>query len=314
MEHNYISYSTLGSMIYRWGKFGLSDSSISKMLQLWSGYILQDLLDEQGQWSRQELWQVAKRLGYKTTLDLLTDVRRTRFFQIEVTAKGEVLSVASPVWNKSVKKSLQNAPQNGSGLNNTSINNPTGSNDTPLVDDASTPELWELKRDNAAARRIVADYFAWLQKQTDANSTALMRQLLELCKTQELLRILIDTQLIPYLSEQKNFFKNSFIRSPDKRFFWLRNLFKPRFVSRMVTRAQQVQKQLSFATAADAHRIQQDAYRQHHPLSLYEWSDPDGQRFYDYQGTTQAIPAQADPRPTQESVYNFIANQWIQPS
>lgn len=322
---NQVSIPTLGSMLYRWGRYGLSDSSISKMLQLWSGTTLQDLLDERGRWPRRELWQVAKRLGYKSTLAMLTDARRTQCFEIIATSTGEVQSVASPVWHAAHPK----VPQNGSALNNNSNNNnPTGSNAGALVEE-STPELWALKRDHAAARQLVQDYFTWLLRQSDATHTAVVRQLLELCQhprdaqghliadqqlddsqAKELLDHLILTQLVPYMADNKTFFKPDFMRDPSKRIFWLRNLFRPRFLNRMVGNARRHLKRQSFAIVAEARRIEQDAHRQHHPLSPFEWSDPDGQRYYDYNGGVQHIPADAAPRPSESSLYNFITSDW----
>lgn len=98
-QRPYILVPSLGSMMYRWERYGLSDSSITKMLALWHGWNLRDLMDSQGRWTKSELFSVAKRLGYKTTRLLLDDVVRARAFFIVGEADDSVSLISSPIWH-----------------------------------------------------------------------------------------------------------------------------------------------------------------------------------------------------------------------
>lgn len=313
-QRPYVTVQALGSMLYRWERYGLSDSSITKMLALWDGMQLRDLMDDCGRWPKAELYCVAKRLGYKTTRQMIDDVMRTREFQLLGTSE-DVHAIASPVWCK-MDNEPENGTENGSYNNSYNNNNPTGSNAEALA--------------IGMARRMVKDYFAWLLEQQDPQQAALVQRLLDMCMHprdglghliadqqialeadgRALMQVLIETRLVPYLAERREFFKPVFTAHPEQRYFWLRNLFKPRFIRQQVIEARRIWLR-RIQSAALQEKIQQQALvRQNRPLSPYEWTDDDGFRWYELDGVDRLIQQDAPPRPSDLACWDYVNSCW----
>lgn len=317
----YISILTMGGMVYRWDKLGLSDSSISKMTQLWTGYTLQQFMDEQGRWPRHEFSNMARRLGYRSAALMINDVRRSASFCLMGSSDDDIQLISSPAWHPYNKAdgrllygsmTVKEAEQNGvpkSTEDNNIIYNPTGSNAEALADMTARSKQ-EMERDHQVALRIVRDYFTWLGRQTDADHEALRMQMLRCCEGEQHLQFVIDTQLVPYLSGRDEFFRDTYKQSPKRRIYWLRNLLKPNFMKRMVCAAARQWNKHEQHIGAEAIRQQQEAVRRNRPLSPYEWTDADGWRYYEVEGSVRAIPRDAAPRPSDTATWNFISMQW----
>ena len=329
-QRPYVTVQALGSMLYRWERYGLSDSSITKMLALWDGMQLRDLMDDCGRWPKAELSYVARRIGYHSFQSMIDDVRRSHGFYILGNDEGDITSLCSPVWYD-VKKlggklldgsspiedlgqnGAQNCPDNNSYNNN---NNPTGSNAEALA--------------IGMARRMVKDYFAWLLEQQDPQQAALVQRLLDMCMHprdgrghliadqqialeadgRALMQLLIETRLVPYLAERREFFKPVFTAHPEQRYFWLRNLFKPRFIRQQVIDARRIWLR-RIQSAALQEKIQQQALvRQNRPLSPYEWTDDDGFRWYELDGVDRLIQQDAPPRPSALACWDYVNSCW----
>ena len=179
-------------------------------------------------------------------------------------------------------------------------------------------------------RRIVRDYFAWVERQTDTDHRALWDEMMhrvrymtdrqgrridDMTLTPDealmVMRLLIDAQLVPYFMKREDFFRPEYMKDPARRVWWMKN-FVGRYMKGMVVTARRSwQRRRRQIEAETAERVLM-AQKQYRPLSAFEWQDPEGNRWYDdaVTGRQLSIPAGADPRPSDTSTFNYICNQW----
>ena len=70
----------LGRQLALWHQYGLSDARAMKLLQLWIGYGLTQYMDKEGRYTFHSFNALRKILGYKTTVEMIDDVRRSQSF------------------------------------------------------------------------------------------------------------------------------------------------------------------------------------------------------------------------------------------
>lgn len=338
-----VYWNHLGRQLKMWKSYHIIDAHALKLLKLWLGYEFLDLMDEFGRIPIHYFNETRRRMGYKTFALLLDDIRRSRSFYIVGNSETNITAFFSPIWHNYepadgvlLRGSMQidesqNESQNGSyskEINNKE--NPTGGNAMAIrVENNPADETENVKRDVLVRRRIVKDYFAWLLRQQDSEHSSMVDDLLfrirnprrkngehipELAlnenQSREVLQIMIDTYLVPYFQTREEFFKPAFIQHPEKRVFWLSRLFRNYggdFIYKARNRWRKVRKDLEAEALAMADQQQM----QHRPHSPHEWEDPQGNRWYIApNGSKYTIPAQAEPRPSETSTFNYISNSW----
>ena len=70
----------LGRQLALWHRYGLSDARAMKLLLLWIGYGLTQYMDQEGRYTFHSFNALRKNLGYKTTVEMIDDVRRSQSF------------------------------------------------------------------------------------------------------------------------------------------------------------------------------------------------------------------------------------------
>lgn len=350
----YLGVKRLGWIMRTWHHNKITDAHASKMLRLWLGTEFTGYMDEKGRIAARYMTEIRKYLGYSNLLDFQNDLTRTCSFYL-MGQDGNLCFIASPVWYEfDEKDNYKLLPgslvQKGDGiqdseagfgqkigqtsaLSNINIYNyPTGGNPDglPLREggDENTKDALEIKRDKGEARRVVREYFRWVQKQTDEDHKAMVNDILlklmeprnlkgELIESRQLnredaarvLNILFSTVLPDVLSSRDKFFEAQFMKHPEKRIYWMRNLMK-NYGHKHIARAREL-----FARRKDVvleMEQQELAAREEHnrPLSPYEWQDAQGQRWYRWQGCRSSIPPDAPPRPGEDCQWNRIVKEW----
>lgn len=341
-----VYWNHLGRQLKMWKSYHITDAHALKLLKLWLGYDFLDLMDEFGRIPMPFFNEVRRRLGYKTFWMLLDDLRRSRSFYIVGNSEQDITAIFSPIWHSYEKADgmllqgsmrvdeSQNESQNdgySKDLNNKEIL--TGSNATAVSEETGpADESTNMKREVFVRRRIVKDYFTWLQRQGDSEHRMMVDDLLfrirnprrktgesipelSLTETQgkEVFQIMVDSYLVPYFQTREEFFKPTYMQHPEKRVYWLSRLFKKfggDFIYKARNRWRRVRKDLEAEAIAAAER-QQMQYRPHSP---HEWEDPQGIRWYlAPNGSRFKIPPDAAPRPSDTSTFNYISNRWLTP-
>ena len=344
-------WNHLGRQLKMWRTYRIADAHALKLLRLWLGYEFLDLLDEFGRIPMPYFNEVRRRLGYKTFALLLDDVRRSQSFYIVGRGEGnvrDIMAIFSPIWHNYEEadgqllrgsmriEESQNESQNdgySKDINNKEI--PTGGNATAIPAEEQNPadEARNMKREVCVRRRIVKDYFTWLLRQNDSEHRSMVDDLLfrirnprrktgehipELSLTEEqgreVFQIMVEAYLVPYFQTREEFFKPTYMQHPEKRVYWLTRLFKRYggdFIYKARTRWRKVRKDLE----AEALTLAERQQMQYRPRSPHEWEDPQGLRWYIApNGSRYRIPPEAEPRPSETSTFNYIANQWGDPS
>lgn len=338
-----VYWNHLGRQLKMWKSYRIVDAHALKLLKLWLGYEFLDLMDEFGRIPVHYFNEVRRRLGYKSFTLMFEDIRRSQSFYIVGNSESDITAFFSPIWHNYeaadgmlLRGSMRIEESQNDGyskeiskeINNKEIS--TGSNATAIrVENNPADETRNLKREVFVRRRIVKDYFTWILRQSDSEHRSMVEDLMfricnprdksgksipELALTEaqgkEVFQIMVDNHLVPYFQTREEFFKPAFIQHPEKRVFWLSRLFKNYggdFIYKARNRWRRVRKDLEAEALAMADQ-QQMQYRPHSP---HEWEDPQGNRWYIApNGSKYTIPAQAEPRPSETSTFNYITNSW----
>lgn len=343
-----VYWNHLGRQLKMWKSYRIADAHALKLLKLWLGYEFLDLMDEFGRIPVPYFNEVRRRLGYKTFMLLLDDIRRSQSFYIVGNSEQDITAICSPVWHNYEKtdglllrgsakiSESQNESQNdgyskeiSNDINNKEIL--TGSNATAFSDETNpADESKNLKREIIVRRRIVKDYFTWLLRQNDSEHSMMVDDILfrirnprkktgesipELSLTEqqgsEVFQIMVDKYLVPYFQTREEFFKPAFMQHPEKRVFWLSRLFK-RFGGDFIYKARNHWRRVRKDLEAEALAVADQQQMQYRPRSPYEWEDPQGNRwFLAPNGSRYKIPLEAAPRPSETATYNYITNKWV---
>ena len=116
---------------------------------------------------------------------------------------------------------------------------------------------------------------------------------------------LVDELLIPHFVAQERFVR----MKHSGRLAWLRNLLKTAHGKELMRKAAEAGRQ---RRALKKQQAQAEVILNNRPLSPYEWTDPEsGTRFYEdaIEGRV-TIPADAPPRPNDQSFWNVIKKSW----
>ena len=93
------------------------------------------------------------------------------------------------------------------------------------------------------------------------------------------------------------------------RLCWLNNLLKSAHGQHLLNDAARTNRE---KRKQAVHEIKSNQ-RSNHPLSEFEWTDPESEmRFYDdeMEGTVK-IPEDAPPKPSAGAAWNVLSNQWV---
>jgi len=207
---------------------------------------------------------------------------------------------------------------------------PLSENDNPEqpISDYET-SLAQRDHERMYKRRIVREYFQWCEKQTDDDHVAMIddikrriqkprnhkgevikEMILSDAETDEVWNVLIDTQLVPNFADREKFFKTEYMHHPEKRVWWMKAFFS-KFASQMLITARKNWSRRKLEIVQSEANAQKEAEMLNRPISPYEWQDPQGARWYiTPKGERQPIPAEAEPRPSETSTFNYIKGQW----
>ena len=338
------TFKYLERQLKLWRSYRINDAHCNKMLRLWMGGEFVDLMDEAGRIPVYHLNEVRRRLGYKTSMLLIDDIRRSRSFYIVGLNEKDLVAIGTPRWYNyepedgillSGSIPVEESQKESQNATHSIVENKivvlTGGNTTVFSHEGSPEdETAKMKREVLARRRIVKEYFAWLQRQKDSDHKSLVEDTLyrlcnptkktgekitELALTpeqgKEAFQILVDDYLVPYFQTREDFFKKSYMEKPETRIHWLKNFFR-NYTGSLIVKARKrwrhKSKELEAQAIADAAEMQM----QYRPRSPHEWEDPDGNRWYvTHNGSHQQIPPEAEPRPSETAMYNSIAKRWL---
>ena len=341
-----IRWNHLGRQLKLWRSYHINEVHCNKLLRLWVGYEFLDLLDEFGRIPVQCFNEARRRLGYKTSSLMLDDVRRCRSFYLVGINENQQTAIFSPIWRNydpidgmlltgsiPVEESHSESQPGDYSIEDNKIEVLTGGNTTVFsTEGCPEDETANMKRITLARRRIVKDYFTWLQRQQDSDHRYLYDDIIyRLCNPKkrtgekiaeltltpeqgkEAFQILVDDFLVPYFQTREDFFKKGYMEKPETRIHWLKNFFR-HYAGDSICKARKRwrhrSKELEAQAIADAAEMQM----QYRPRSPHEWEDSDGNRWYVAQnGSHMMIPEEAEPRPSAEAQYNSIAKRWIDP-
>lgn len=353
-KYPYLGVKRLGWIMRSWHHNRISDAHASKMLRLWLGMEFKGYMDEKGRISSMYFNEIRKYLSYKTVMELIDDIRRSQSFFIFGSGEEDIQGIASPLWfvfDKNIDKKLlsgsirpglstednlddgsRKSSRKCDSSNINIYNYPTGGNPDGLSlregVDENTKDAQQINRDKSEARRVVREYFRWVQQQTDEDHKALVNDILlklmeprnlkgELIENQQLnredaarvLNILFSSVLPDVLSPRDKFFEAQFMKHPEKRIYWMRNLMKKNGYKH-IARARELFSRRKDVVLELEQQEQAAREEQNRPLSPYEWQDAQGQRWYRWQGSRLTIPADAPLRPGDAVQWNRIVKEW----
>ena len=353
-KYPYLGVKRLGWMMREWHRNGVTDAHSAKMLRLWLGGEFTGYMDEKGRIAVRYLNEIRKYLNYPSSKNMIDDICRTESFYLFGAEDHSIHFIASPTWciveekdehlllgysfrsrkdgTLSGQEMSQEMSQTFDANNINRYNNPTGGNPDglPLCEGVSgnPKDALQIKRDKSEARRVVREYFHWVQQQTDEDHKALVNDMLlklmeprnlkgELIESQLLnredaarvLNILLSTVLPDALSSRDKFFEAQFMAHPEKRIYWMRNLMKA-YSCKYIARARELFTRRKDAVMEMEQQERTEQEEQHRPLSPHEWQDTQGQRWYRWQGSRLSIPPDAPPRPGDAVQWNRIVKEW----
>lgn len=329
-----VYWNSLGKQLKLWRASKVTDAHALKLLKLWLGYEFTDLMDQFGRYPVHYLNEIRRRLAYSSILLMLDDIRRCRSFIIVGHDEKKITAIFSPLWHKwddADGKILYGSMQieESQTLNQTcdvslkgpNVNSATASNDKALTPDGG--------RTQAVRRQVVREYFQWFERQTDLEHRTLMddiklrirrpldkkgvviaRYVLDDEQTEEVWHILIDRVLPRYFATREDFFTDNYMAHPERRIWWLKNLFK-RWAGQHIMDAKNIWKRHRREIESTSAHEALEAQMQYRPRSQHEWEDAQGIRWYmTAKGTRQQIPSDAPPRPSATACFNYIRNTW----
>lgn len=168
-----------------------------------------------------------------------------------------------------------------------------------------------LIRNTDARQREPIEFIIWkLRQPKDAPRGKVKGYGLTLEEAYEVLEIMIDKELAPHFARDKSFNSPSKVVKPENRIYQVTAYVK-KYSSDMMVRAFKKWSKRLADRSREASRREAEKVRLNRPLSPHEWQDDYGIRWMeDNRGNLITIPSDAPPRPSAESVWNFISSQW----
>lgn len=350
----YITWEHLGRKLKVWRRNGLSDSHCLKLLRLWVGYEFRDLMDSRGRYPRRKLNDLRLRLGYKNIGQLLADVRRSNSYYLTGKDNEDPDYLISIVWHDweesdglllsgsftpiasgktNVEAEDEFSRKNGRNLrpvlnNNYNITNTTVG--TAYAGTLSGNGLSDLNHEQQEKKRVVREYFSWLEQCTDAEHRGLLTTIKQMIahpcdvhqkplrqyhfsvrEVEDIWNILITSVLPRYFMDREQFFSPGFMKEPERRIYWMQHTF-PKYTRRQVLEAIHIWQKKAQYLEAEQRQTELSLIRQNRPFSEFEWLETDQNRYYLNQiNQRMPIPADAPPRPSDNCDWNYIRQQWI---
>ena len=326
-----ISVMELQKIIKLWRSRKITDSTISKLLDLYLG--LTAYMNEEKVYPIENFYDIKMSLRFSTTQSLIEAIKRSQTFEfIQDDKAKQIKAFYSPLWHHTNSKNETNEIMN---TTSTSPNLSQAFAQTLVVDNiynniytkgsSSDEELSPIseppsknfpsKKDIVTPESLAAakDFFHLINKDSTQKAQILtplinwfqLHEGLTRKHACENLIYLVNELLIPYFASQARFMKSNH----TGRLCWLNNLLKSAHGQHLLNDAARTNRE---KRKQAVHEIKSNQ-RSNHPLSEFEWTDPESEmRFYDdeMEGTVN-IPEDAPSRPSAEATWNVLSNKWV---
>lgn len=323
---NNLSVTELRKTIGQWKSRKITDSTISKLLDLYLG--MTAYMNPERVYPVENFYDLCTSMRFKNTAVMVATIKQCGSFGLIPGDNCYSLSAFySPLWNtESLTKETPNigaeAPVSAGTLPGTfpidniyniytkgdSSNEELSPAGDAAGEDKSSNENIVTPESLAAAKE-----FFHLINEDNAQKAQLLTPLINWFQTHERLTrkhacdnlvYMVNELLIPYFAGQARFMKSGHAG----RICWLINLLKSAHGRHLTIEA---------AHGGRLKREQQICetkinQRSNHPLGEFEWTDPEtGMRFYDddFEGPVH-LPTDAPPRPSAEAIWNVLSKQW----
>lgn len=298
---NSIPIRELQTLIRQWKRKGLKESALLKVLELYLG--LPNYMNEQGEYPVYFFYDLAMGLKFRTVTMMLEAVRQSESFGMEPGEnKMNIACFYSPLWkdlpadlHAVLHADLHANLQVGSNIYN--INNNQSSPPEINPSEEGRKFFHEINTHPEQKAELLEPLIRFFQKQ----EAGMPRE--EACAD---VVFLVDELLIPHFVAQERFVR----MKHSGRLAWLRNLLKSAHGKELMRKAAEAGRQ---RRTLKKQQVQAEIMLNNRPLSPYEWMDPEsGTRFYEdaIEGRV-TIPADAPPRPSDQSFWNIFKKSWI---
>lgn len=310
-----VSVAELQKLIRQWKSRKITDSTISKLLDLYLG--LTAYMNEERAYPIENFYDIKLSLRFPTTQMLIEAVKRCQSFPFVTDEDGtHIKAFYSPLWHEKRSEtsllpqtSAQELPQKS----------PQASVQTFAMDNIYNIYTKGGKEDSCEKQTVAqeplatAKAFFHLVNSTPAQKAQILIPFINWFQQHEGLTrkhacenlvYLVNELLVPYFAGQERFMKTGH----TGRLCWLNNLMKTTHGKHLLNKAAEENRRRREQAAAENRSKQRD----NHPLNEFEWTDPEtGMRFYDDKAEGAVlIPADAPPRPSANAVWNVLRQNW----
>lgn len=324
-----MSVAELQKMIHVWKSRRITDSTVSKLLELYLG--LTGYMDNRKVYPQENFYEIRNSLRFATTQALVEAVKMSGSFPfVTDPATGAVKAFRSPLYGADDSEiptegasglSAQTFVATDNNINNiyTLSEERTSNRSSSPKDNTEIPseENSSQKERSLTSPKEAAVHFFHLINEDPAQKARILNPLISYFQQQEkidraeacrVLVCLVNEQLIPYFAAHPQFPKNSH----EGRLSWLSRLLKSAYGGRLLNEAARSVRLKCEQEAKENTRQRISELRTFHPVSPHEWTDrASGLRFYDDadEGTI-LIPAEAPPRPAATAQWNVLSKDW----
>lgn len=328
-----MSVAELQKMIHVWKSRRITDSTVSKLLELYLG--LTGYMDSRSVYPQENFYEIRNSLRFATTQALVEAVKQSGAFPfITDPATGAVKAFWSPLYHGDDSEipteeasglSAQTFAQTFVATDNNINNIYTLSEERTSIRSSSPKDNTEIpskensrqKENSSTSPKDAAAHFFHRINEDPAQKARILNPLISHFQQQEkidraqaccVLVCLVNEQLIPYFAAHPQFPKTNH----EGRLVWLGRLLKSAHGLRLLNEAARNARVKREQEAKENTRKQISELRTFHPVSPHEWTDRESDlRFYDDpdEGTI-LIPAQAPPRPTPTAQWNVLSKDW----
>lgn len=316
---NFLSVAELQKMIHVWKSRHITDSTVSKLLELYLG--LTGYMNSRRVYPQENFYEIRNSLRFATTQALVQAVKLSASFPFVTDPDtGAVTAFWSPLYHcegyepsgeepsgLSAQTFAQTFVETDNNIYNILSEERTSIRSSSLTEkssaDTAEPEsasdfFHRINHDPEQKARILLPLVDRFQQQEHSDRS-------QACRT---LVCLVNEQLIPYFTRHPQFPKIAH----EGRLSWLENLLKSPYGSRMMTEAMHSSRQKRERASPPPKPEPPADLRGFRPLSPYEWTDRASERrFYDddEEGFIP-LPADAPPRPAATAQWDVLSRQW----
>lgn len=293
-----VSTTELQKTIRMWRSRNITDSNIPKLLELYIGQTA--YMNELGEYPIENFYDLCMSMHFRHTSAMISVIKQCGSFCIRTAENAYTLSAFySPLWKIPDSADILpgtlpgKCPIDNNNIYNNNIPNENSSSEDIL---ANAKEFFHLINQDAAQKaQILTPLIDQFEKEEGVTRNHACENLV----------ILVNEFLIPHFVVQPRFIKSTHVG----RICWLNNLLKSAHGKQLMNEAAQNGRKKRAQTIQE----NQNNLRNNHPLSQFEWTDPESEmRFYDddIEGAVN-IPTDAAPRPSAEAVWNVLSHIWI---